>query len=151
MPFRKEIITSIVKAALYELLSNVVTDICNPIIEYKLEFDKASGILFKKFINLLIGCRIKPRTVTWYADKLCVSPKYLSAVCKNVSGKTAFHWINQYVQIDIRHWLKNSDRTIKEIADILDFPNISFFGKYCRQHFGMSPTEYRKHLREEAK
>lgn len=84
-----------------------------------------------------------------YADSLCVTPKYLSTVCKQVTGKTALHWINEYVQVDIRHWLKNSDKTIKEIAGLLEFPNISFFGKYCRAHFGVSPTELRKRLQEQ--
>jgi AraC-like DNA-binding protein len=68
-------------------------------------------------------------------------------VCKQVSGKTALDWINEYVLIDVRHWLKNSDKSVKEVADLLDFPNLSFFGKYCRSHLGMSPLKYRKELR----
>lgn len=48
---------------------------------------------------------------------------------------------------DIRYWLKNSNKTVKEIADMLEFPNLSFFGKYCRTRFGLSPTEYRRQLR----
>jgi AraC-like DNA-binding protein len=68
-------------------------------------------------------------------------------VCKQVSGKTALEWINEYVLIDVRHWLKNSDKSVKEIADLLNFPNLSFFGKYCRAHLGMSPLKYRRELR----
>jgi AraC-like DNA-binding protein len=143
--FYKEIIFSIVKAGLYELMSNVDTE---NISESKAMI-KQREVLFRKFISLLSECRVKPRTITWYADKLCVTAKYLSTVSKQVSGKTAFEWINEYVQRDIRNWLRNSDKSIKEIYQLLNFPSISFFGKYCRTHLGASPTELRKQLREQ--
>lgn len=143
-PFYKEIIVSIVKASLYELLANVK----NESVSYGNGLTKQREVLFKRFIELLSTTRIKPRNVSWYAEQLCVTPKYLSTVCKQVSGKTAFDWINEYVLVDIRYWLKNTNKTIKEITDILNFPNISFFGKYCRAHFGMSPTEFRKQQRD---
>jgi AraC-like DNA-binding protein len=144
--FYKEIIFSIVKAGLYELMSNVDTE---SLVESK-TLVRQREVLFRKFISLLSECRVKPRTITWYADKLCVTAKYLSTVCKQVSGKTAFEWINDYVQRDIRNWLRNSDKSIKEIYQLLDFPSISFFGKYCRTHLGASPTELRKQLREQS-
>lgn len=143
-PFYKEIIVSIVKASLYELLANVK----NESVSYGNGLTKQREVLFKRFIELLSTTRIKPRNVSWYAEQLCVTPKYLSTVCKQVSGKTAFDWINEYVLVDIRYWLKNTNKTIKEITDILNFPNISFFGKYCRTHFGVSPTEFRKQQRD---
>lgn len=93
---------------------------------------------------------VKPRTVSWYAEQLYVTPKHLSTVCKQVSGRTAFEWINEYVTIDIRNLLKNTNKPIKEIVDMLRFPNTSFFGSYCRKHFGMPPMEYRNHLRASA-
>ena len=142
--FYREIIVSIVKAALYELLANVDDSqaaSCGTGLITQRE------VLFKRFIDLLSKTRIKPRYVSWYADQLCITPKYLSTISRQVSGKTAFDWITEYVLVDIRFWLKNSDKTIKEVADLLDFPSISFFGKYCRTHIGTSPTEYRKQLR----
>lgn len=142
--YYREIIVSIVKAILYELLASVEKES----VSFVGGMIKQREILFKRFIELLFTTRIKPRNVSWYAQKLCVTSKYLSTVCRQVSGKTAYVWINEYVSMDIRYWLKNTDRTIKEIAEILTFPNISFFGKYCRSHFGMSPTEYRKQLRD---
>lgn len=144
-PYHREIIVAVVKAMLYELLASVEKE--KPV-AYGSGLIRQREVLFKRFIELLSGTRIKPRSVSWYADRLCVTPKYLSTVSKQVSGKTAFEWINEYVLIDIRFWLKQSNKTIKEIANMLNFPNISFFGKYCRTHFGVSPTEYRKQLRE---
>ena len=143
-PYYKEIIVSIVKAALFELLANVKKKTET----YGKGLTKQREVLFKRFIELIHTTRIKPRNVSWYAEQLCVTSKYLSTVSKRVSGKTAFDWINEYVLVDIRYWLKNTNKTIKEIADILEFTNISFFGKYCRAHFGMSPTEFRKQLRD---
>ncbi len=142
-PFYREIIALTVKAGLYELLSNVE----NGSASYVRGLTNQREVLFKRFIDLLSSIRIKPRKLSWYAEKLCVTPKYLSTVCKQVSGKTAIDWINEYILVDIRFWLKNTDKTISEIAYLLKFPNISFFGKYCRTHFGVSPTEYREQLR----
>lgn len=147
IPFQKVIITSIIKAMLYELLSNAIS--ANENIPNNMQLEKAGDTLFKRFIELLSGSTVKPRSVAWYADRLCVTPKYLSTACKQATGKTALQWINEYVEMDICHWLKNSDKTIKEIADLLDFPNISFFGKYCRKHFGLSPMALRQKLRED--
>ena len=65
-------------------------------------------------------------------------------MCKNVSGKTATEIINAFVVEDIRQRLEYSEKSIKEIAQELDFPSISFFGKYVKAHLGVSPKEYRK-------
>lgn len=144
--FQRQSILSIVKAALYEVLDNLDTSHIDVPAKSSV---RQSDVLFKRFVSLMAGLQVKPRSVTWYAEQLCVSPKHLSTVCKNVSAKTAFEWINGYVMIDIRHMLKDSDKSIKEVAEALDFPNISFFGKYCRAHFGVSPMELRRKLREE--
>lgn len=142
--FKKEIMISIARAAIYELLSNI-----GERTPYASGLMKQKDVLFKRFVELLASNRVKHHSLTWYANCLCITPKHLSNVCKQVSGKTAFGWINEYVEVDIRNMLKNSDKSIKEISEALNFPNMSFFGKYCRTHFGMSPTQYRKHLREE--
>ncbi|MGN0220847.1 MAG: helix-turn-helix domain-containing protein [Prevotella sp.] len=141
-PFRRQIIMSLVRACVYELMSNI--DISESDSMPRLT---RKDYLFRSFLELMTGLDVKPRTVQWYADKLNVSSKYLSTVCKEVSGRTAFQWICESVEKDITCWLQNSNLSIKEIVNVLQFPNNSFFGKYCRQHFGMSPTEYREHLR----
>ena len=101
-------------------------------------------LLFKKFIILLSEDKETNREVGYYAKRLCVTPKYLSTVCKKQSGKTASKWIQEKTVNKIRHLLKNSEKSIKEISDELNFPNISFFGKYVKEHLGMSPTNFRK-------
>ena len=79
-----------------------------------------------------------------YAGKLCVTPKYLSLLVKNVSNRTAGEWIDNYVVLEAKALLSSSTLSIQEISDRLNFTNQSFFGKYFKQHVGISPTEYRK-------
>ena len=74
---------------------------------------------------------------------LAVLPKYLSTICKKYSGKTANTWITEHVMEDIRYYLVSTDLSIKEICVRLGFPNTSFFGKYVKEHFGVTPTQMR--------
>ncbi len=98
---------------------------------------------FQRFLDLLNSTDVKRRTVEAYANELCISPKYLTAICKKNSGKTANDWITEQVLEDIRYYLKQTDLSIKQICDQLGFPNPSFFGKYVKDHFGMTPIMFR--------
>ena len=80
----------------------------------------------------------------WYAEQLCITPKYLSEVIKQVSKRTPNEWIDNYVMLEVRVLLKNTTKSIKEITEELNFPNQSFLGKYFKEHMGVSPSEYRK-------
>lgn len=98
---------------------------------------------FQRFLDLLHSSDVKRHTVEAYASELCISPKYLTAVCKKNSGKTANEWITEQVLEDIRYYLRQTDLSIKQICDRLGFPNPSFFGKYVKDHFGMTPMTFR--------
>lgn len=142
--YHKEIMISLIHSILYELLSEIDNFINlpenNPV--------KRGEILFKNFIEILSSTKIKRQTVTFYSEKLFVTPKYLSTVCKNISGKTALEWINEFVTNEISSLLKYSDKSIKEISLELEFPNISFFGKFVKAHLGVSPKEFRKKIND---
>jgi AraC-like DNA-binding protein len=84
------------------------------------------------------------KRVSWYAKQLCITPKYLSESVKQVSRRTPNEWIDNYVILEARVMLKDSALSIKEIAQQLHFPNQSFFGKFFKEHVGMSPSKYRK-------
>ncbi|HIT15523.1 MAG TPA: AraC family transcriptional regulator [Candidatus Avimuribaculum pullicola] len=142
--YRREIVLSLAMAAIHKMLY---------LIDKYLGINgngqlKQSEILFGRFIELLSNSDLKERTVNFYAEKLCITPKYLSVVCKRTSGKTASDWINEFVVKEIKKQLRHSSKSIKEIALDLDFPNLSFFGKYVKAHLGLSPTQYRKKLFE---
>ena len=100
---------------------------------------------FQRFLDLLHSVEMKHRPVEWYATELCITPKYLSFLCKKNSGKTANEWITEHVLEDIRYYLKQTDYSIKQICDLLGFPNASFFGKYVKEHFGQTPIYFRQH------
>lgn len=103
-----------------------------------------SYTLFDRFIMLLQQNYKRERSVTWYSQQLCITPKYLSEVVKNVSGKTAGQWITDFVLIEIKQLLFNTSLSIKQIAQQLNFANQSFLGKYFRNATGISPLEYRR-------
>lgn len=92
---------------------------------------------------MLHTIKVKHRPVEAYANDLCISPKYLTVICKKNSGKTANEWITEHVLEDIRYYLKQTDMSIKQICDRLGFPNPSFFGKYVKDHFGQTPVQLR--------
>lgn len=138
---KKEIIYRVVGAMLYELFTNIFAK--NNAFEAESMSVTQGERIFKQFIELLVASEVKQRSVKYYADKLCVSPKHLSAVSKQQSDKTALVWINHFIVQDIKYLLLNSDWSIKEISNYLGFPNASFFGKYVRKHLGSSPSTIR--------
>lgn len=144
--YHKEIMQSLFHCMFYELAA-----IISPKIETKLKDTsmRQGELLFRRFIEALSNFDTTDRSVKAYAEKLCVTPKYLSTVCKSVSGKTALEWIHDFLADAITHRLKYTDASIKEIADTLGFPNISFFGKFVKSRFGISPKEYRQRLQNE--
>ena len=100
--------------------------------------------IYSRFMQyVFIHCREK-RKVEFYASKLFVTSKYLSTVIKNVTGKTASDWIEDVLIEEIQYELKHSNESISEIAFKLNFPNISFFGKFFKRKTGVSPLKYRK-------
>ena len=100
-------------------------------------------LTFKQFIKLVTENYTRQRQVLFYADHLCMSPKYLSKLVKDVSGKSAPEWIDSYVLLEAKHLLKYSNMSIKEIVFRLNFSNQTVFYKYFKAHTGMTPTDYR--------
>lgn len=99
--------------------------------------------VFEAFVRLLSDNFRTERDVAWYADKLCITPKYLSEVSKSVSGNTARQWIINFVLLEAKVLLQETDLSVKEIAQRLGFPNQSFFGKYFKNSAGISPSAYK--------
>lgn len=102
--------------------------------------------IFGDFVNLLSSSYPKPRHVAYYADRLNITPKYLSVVCKKAGGQNASKIIDAYVAKDIETLLKSSRKSVKEISNELAFPNTSFFGRYVKKYFGCTPNELRRKL-----
>ena len=101
-------------------------------------------VIFEEFMNLLEQYNKRERNVGFYARQLGITPKYLSSVVKEVSGKTAARWIDESVILEAKTLLKYSGLSIQEIAYELNFSTQSFFGKYFKQHTGTSPSRYKR-------
>lgn len=100
--------------------------------------------VFERFLALVTEYHNEQRGVAFYADKLCLTPKYLSKLVKMSSGRSAPDWIDSYVILEAKNLLKYSDKPIKEIVYLLHFPNQSVFYKFFKAHTGQTPSEYRK-------
>ena len=100
--------------------------------------------IFRRFIALVNEHSKQECSVNFYADKLCLTPHYLSTIIREASGQTVMQWINQSVVLEAKVLLKHSDLLIFQISDELNFPNPSFFSKFFKRMTGMTPTEYQK-------
>lgn len=137
--FLRETVVSLMRAFYFELCS---------LLDFRQDIPSASKqnrsySIFDKFIRLLSENFKNERCVEWYSNEMCLTPKHLSEVVKNVSGRTAGQWITTFVLVETKTLLKNSTLSIKEIAQEMNFPNQSFLGKYFKNVTGMSPSDYR--------
>ncbi|MDE7355479.1 MAG: helix-turn-helix domain-containing protein [Rikenellaceae bacterium] len=98
--------------------------------------------LYTQFIEEVQKSYMQERSISYYADKLCVTPKYLSQVVHKVSGRFAGDWITDFIILEAKALLKSRKYTIQQIADKLNFANQSFFGKYFKEKVGCSPSKY---------
>ena len=101
-------------------------------------------IIFESFYKLVQSHHKEYRSVEFYANKLSLTPKYLTTVIRETTGKTAHNWIHEYVILSAKAILKSSNMTIQQISEKLNFPSQSFFGKYFKRMVGMSPKEYKE-------
>ncbi|MCM1109019.1 MAG: helix-turn-helix transcriptional regulator [Clostridium sp.] len=102
--------------------------------------------IFHRFMLSVSKHYRKEREVGFYANEQCLTPRYFSSLIKEKSGYTASQWIVQTVIHNAKMLLERSDLSIKDIALTMNFPSLSFFGKYFKQYTGMSPKAYRKNL-----
>jgi len=138
-PFTKKKVICLLQAALFrmmEIKSQRQGDV-------QMKKSRREEIMAKFILAVSDNFR-KERQVSFYADKLCITPKHLSAVVKEISGQTAGSWIENYVLMEAKVLLKTTDLTIQQIAMNLNFSNQSFFGKYFKHLTGMSPSEFRR-------
>lgn len=108
------------------------------------EMSTRSKIVLEDFLLLVRDYHTKERSLSFYADKLYLTPKYLSKLIKSVSGKSAHEWIDSFVILEAKNLLKYSDMSIKSIVYELNFPNQTTFYRFFKTKTGMTPSEYRK-------
>ena len=102
------------------------------------------SLLTEQFTKLVRENYRCERETAFYADKLDLTPKYLSQVIKSATGKSVSGWIEDFVMLEAKALLKSTNMTIQQISNELNFPSQSFFGKYFKRQTGMSPRMYRE-------
>ena len=140
-PHYAETLKLLLQMMIYDFYDSLMPYLQMPDLDYG--YSSAENIL-KLFLQMLHTESPVKRDVRHYAERLCITPKYLSSICKKQTGKTASEIINGMTVNYIKHMLESSDKTVKEIAASAGFDNLSFFGKYVKRELGVSPRALRK-------
>lgn len=135
-PFHREVIQHLLASLLYniEYLTNNNQKAQN--------YQTRQEDIFQRFISLVNTYSKKERNVVFYADKLCLTPRYLNTVVRQASQQTVMDWINQSIILEAKVLLKHSNLLVYQISDELNFPNPSFFCKFFKRMTGITPREY---------
>lgn len=134
----KEIINLLLQSMVYEFF-----DCIKPQLQLTPYSYSAGESILKRFMALVAENTPFHRDVKFYADKLCITSKYLSSICKENTGKPASAIIGNHAVNKIKRMLCTPNKSVKEVANEAGFDNLSFFGKYVRRELGVSPREYR--------
>lgn len=141
--FREMSIRHMYASMVYRLCEYIAT--INSVSTQFASKDRSSDY-FKQLVSLLHEHYRTERSVEFYADKMNLTPKHLSRVVRNYSGKSVHQWIDEFVVLEIKNLLKYSDMSIQQISYELNFPNPSFMGQYFKRITGKTPGEYRREI-----
>lgn len=143
-PYRQRIIRFTAQSMAVEFLHEMSGVVADEETEITPKSERSQkDLLLQRFMSLINQRENTEREVKAYAAQLLVTPKYLSAVCKEKSGRTALEWITEATVRNIKYYLIQTHLTVKEIAYKMDFPDVSFFCKYVKKHLGQAPLKYR--------
>lgn len=137
----RDIIRGLLTALIYQIMSYVRKHYATPENATNKKLHR-NEFVYDKFRVLLSEFYIKEHNVKFYANKLCITPKYLSVIVKKVSGKSAVEWINEYIVLEAKSRLRLSNMSIQQIAYHLNFSTQSSFGKYFKHQTGFSPKQF---------
>lgn len=98
--------------------------------------------IFRDFLTLLEQFYTQERSISFYADRMCLTPKYLSTIVKEVSGKHGMQWIDEYVALEAKALLRDGSISVKQVSDKLNFPSQSMFGRFFKKMTGYTPKQY---------
>lgn len=100
--------------------------------------------IFDRFIQLVNQHCAEQHQIGYYADRMCLTERYLSTIIRQTSGVTAKEWIDRALITRIKVELMHTGKSIAQIADELHFPNPSFFSKYFKRITNLTPLEYKQ-------
>ncbi len=108
--------------------------------------DRTASIVRQLMALLATGTCRTEREVSYYAERLHVSPKYLSATVKRVTGHSVTSYIDRHAIPILKEYLDDDRLSLTQIAERMHFASLSYFSRYCTKHLGQSPSEYRRSL-----
>ena len=108
--------------------------------------DRTSYIVKQLMALLATGISRTERDVSYYAERLNVSPKYLSATIKRVTGHSVTSYIDRHTIPILKDYLNDERLSLTQIAELMNFTSLSYFSRYCAKHLGLSPSDYRHSL-----
>ena len=138
-PYNRHIARALMSAAAYQIMA------------YGEEAEAGAGMLkpnsrklnyVQNFLRLVRAHHKRERAIGFYAEKMFISPKYLSLIIKEATGRSAAEWIDQYVLQEAKNLLCYSGKNVQQVAYELNFTNQSSFGKYFKHLTGLSPTHF---------
>lgn len=110
-----------------------------------------TAYIVKQLMDLLAtGISRTQREVKYYADRLNVSPKYLSATIKRVTGLSVTSYISRHTVPILKKYLDDEKLSLTQISEMMNFSSLSYFSRYCSKHLGQSPSEYRLSIQPQA-
>ena len=146
--FKDEAVQNVLAAALYEILAQNIYRNNSAITEEKdPNVNDKECIICRKFFDSLVKDEGRNRTVSYFAEQLCYSPKHLWTIVNKVTGSSPLKIINEHTAERIKYYLIYSDMELTDIAHFFNFGNYSFFGKFVKKHLGACPRKYREKFR----
>lgn len=137
--FREELLGSLLTAHILDLYDIHIRN------HKDLQVSERITSLLRSFIELLYnGEYVRNRDLEFYASRLCITPHYLSEICKKISGKPASYWIDRFTMQEITRLLRQKELSLTEIAERMNFSSVSYFSRYVQKRINLSPSEYRK-------
>ena len=139
--FREELLGSLLTAHILDLYDIHARS------RKELQVSEHITSLLRNFIELLYeGEYIRNRDLGFYASHLCITPHYLSEICKRISGKPASYWIDRFTMQEITRLLRQKELPLTEIAERMNFSSDSYFSRYVKKRLGICPAGYRDNI-----
>lgn len=135
--FKREVLGRVMQLFIYDLWT-----VCQHGLS-QLDTNDNTARIFLRFLTLAHQNAITEREVAYYADKLCITPKYLSQVSRRMTGLPASGWIQFYASFELVSLLNDTTKTLTEVSDLMHFQSASHFSRYVKKTLGKSPSEWR--------
>ena len=135
--FKREVLGRVMQIFLFDLWT-----VCQHGLS-QMETNDNTARIFLRFLSLVQQHARTEREVAFYADKLCITPKYLSQVARTITNLPASQWIQFYAAFELVSLLNDTTKTLTEVSDLMHFENVSHFSRYVKKTLGKTPSEYR--------